>query len=351
MTSILKLDALKNAEVSHTPYPYFIVENALADSERRFKSLVQHGSDLIAIMDQSLNYIYVNEATETVLGLVPEELIGKNALDFVHNDDRQMLLVLLEDLSANEPLKLPPFRFTDSEGNYRWIETILTNMTSDPSVNGLVANSRDITENVVNRMISEEHIERYEIIAEATSDAIWDYDIESDTIVWNKGIKGIFGHEIIKCSTDWFKNQVHPDDLEQSVVKTYLAATAKGKSRLIREFRFKCAGGSYKSVLDRSFIIFDAAQNPVRMIGSMQDVTPTNNYIQAIEQQNKKLQEISWLQSHSVRAPLASILGLTQLIQCPKSADDDMMQTFKYIKSSAEELDGVINNIIKKAHN
>ena len=144
---------------------------------------------------------------------------------------------------------------------------------------------------------------------------------------------------------------MHPDDLEQSVVKTYIDSAAKGKSRLIREFRFKCADGTYKTVLDRTFIIFDANKNPIRMIGSMQDVTPTNNYIHAIKQQNEKLKEISWLQSHSVRAPLASILGLTQLIKWPNSADDDMIQTFKYIKSSAEELDSVINNIIKKTRN
>ena len=83
------------------------------------------------------------------------------------------------------------------------------------------------------------------------------------------------------------------------------------------------------------------------MIGSMQDITTTKNHISAIEQQNKKLQEISWLQSHAVRAPLASILGLTQLID-PKHPDPDLIQLLKFINSSAEELDAVIKNIVKK---
>ncbi|HEY0898261.1 MAG TPA: PAS domain S-box protein, partial [Sphingobacteriaceae bacterium] len=62
-------------------------EEALQISERRFKSLVQDGSDLIAILDPVGNYQYVSPTSMTVLGLEPEFFLGKNAFDFIHQED------------------------------------------------------------------------------------------------------------------------------------------------------------------------------------------------------------------------------------------------------------------------
>ncbi len=328
----------------------YLAQEALANSEHRFKSLVQNGSDLIAILDHNWNYKYANDNTKTILNIDPLALIGKNAFDFINPEDKEDLLVQLKTLKEKKQVTLKPFRFTDGAGNYRWIATILTDMTDESSINGIIANSRDITEIIESKIKAQESIERYEIVAKATSDAIWDYDIATDTIIWNKAIQSIFGYKFTTCTSQWFKSNVHPDDLEETVIQTFTESLIHTKSKLMREFRFRCEDGSYKTVLDRTFIIYDSAKNATRMIGSMQDITHTNNYINAIKQQNKKLQEISWLQSHAVRAPLASVLGLTQLIQFPKYADEDLVQLLTYVKSSAEELDTVITNIIKKTY-
>ncbi|MES2276600.1 MAG: PAS domain S-box protein [Bacteroidota bacterium] len=76
------------------------------------------------------------------------------------------------------------------------------------------------------------------------------------------------------------------------------------------------------------------------------DVTERLNYIQAIENQNEKLREISWAQSHLVRAPLAKIMALIPLIN---DAKEDNGQLLEYLNSSANELDEVIKNITDKA--
>jgi PAS domain S-box-containing protein len=79
------------------------------------------------------------------------------------------------------------------------------------------------------------------------------------------------------------------------------------------------------------------------------DVTERLNYIQAIETQNEKLREISWVQSHLVRAPLAKIMALIPLFKDTKSDNEQQEQLLEYLKSSANELDGVIKNITDKA--
>jgi PAS domain S-box-containing protein len=79
------------------------------------------------------------------------------------------------------------------------------------------------------------------------------------------------------------------------------------------------------------------------------DVTERLNYIKAIEAQNEKLREISWIQSHIVRAPLARILGLIPLIKDLKEENgEDKKKMLDYIFLSANELDDVIKNITDK---
>lgn len=123
-------------------------EEDLQLRERRFKSLVQDGSDLIAILDSEANYKYVSPTSESILDIPASDFIGTNALEYIHEDDRAKIVDVLENLSESKRINIPPYRFIDSEGNWRWIETTLTDMTEDPAVGGLVANSRDVTKQI-----------------------------------------------------------------------------------------------------------------------------------------------------------------------------------------------------------
>ncbi|RKR84987.1 PAS domain S-box-containing protein [Mucilaginibacter gracilis] len=78
------------------------------------------------------------------------------------------------------------------------------------------------------------------------------------------------------------------------------------------------------------------------------DITEKQRYIKAIEEQNDRLREISWIQSHIVRAPLARILGLVPLIENPAESLDEKEKMLEYMLQSARDLDDVIKNITEK---
>jgi PAS domain S-box-containing protein len=78
------------------------------------------------------------------------------------------------------------------------------------------------------------------------------------------------------------------------------------------------------------------------------DVTERLNYIKAIESQNEKLKEISWIQSHIVRKPLARMMGLIPLINELKEGSDERETMFEYLVTSANELDEIIKQITNK---
>ena len=165
------------------------------------------------------------------------------------------------------------------------------------SVSGIILktilNKNDIENSTVFQRLNDTNDEikesnnRYNIVAKATSDTIWDWKIEEDSLLWNKGIEGVFGYkqsEVGKNSNWWFEN-IHPEDSIKMSIKLYSFIEQKTE-KWQDEYRFKCADGSYKFVLDRGFLLKDENGKAVRMIGALQDITK-----QKEEEQRLKLLE------------------------------------------------------------
>jgi PAS domain S-box-containing protein len=121
-------------------------QEIIQQSELRFKTLVQEGSDLIRILDQKGNFLYVSPTSKSILGFEPEYFIGKHPLDFIHPDDREKASECLKKIKTEKKVIVDAVRFLNSKGEWQWMESILTNMLDNPAINGIVANSRDVTE-------------------------------------------------------------------------------------------------------------------------------------------------------------------------------------------------------------
>lgn len=139
---------------------------------------------------------------------------------------------------------------------------------------------------ITNNEIAESN-ERYDIVAKATSDTIWDWKIEDDSFVWNKGIQGVFGYkkEDVGKTSKWWFDRIHPEDSLKMSVKLYSFLEQKTE-KWQDEYQFQCADGSYKYVLDRGFLMKDSDGKPIRMIGAIQDITK-----QKAEEQRLRLLE------------------------------------------------------------
>ena len=143
-------------------------EEKIQQSEQRFKALVQEGSDLIGILDAEYNYIYVSPTSTSFLGMAPEEFIGRNRFEFIHTDDVERTLASLQKIASEKRVIIEPVRFQNHKKEWRWVETVLTNMLDNPAVKGIVANSRDITDK-----IEEKHkLKLLESVITNTKDAV-----------------------------------------------------------------------------------------------------------------------------------------------------------------------------------
>ncbi|AWI25945.1 PAS domain-containing sensor histidine kinase [Flavobacterium pallidum] len=136
------------------------------------------------------------------------------------------------------------------------------------------ANRQNLEKLKNNNLEIRESKERYDIVAKATSDTIWDWKIQENEFTWNKGIQGVYGYkrDEVGNNSKWWFDRIHPEDSIRMSVKLYAFLEQKTQ-KWQDEYRFKCRDGSYKYVLDRGFLVFNEKGTPIRMIGAMQDIT------------------------------------------------------------------------------
>lgn len=116
--------------------------------------------------------------------------------------------------------------------------------------------------------------ERYDIVAKATSDTVWDWNVTNNIFTWNRGIQSVFGYEEndIEETSQWWFERIHPEDSIRMSVKLYSFLEQRSE-KWQDEYRFKCKDGTYKYILDRGFLVTDNNNEAIRMIGAMQDIT------------------------------------------------------------------------------
>lgn len=163
-------------------------ERELANSEKRFKALVHEGSDLIGILDKEFRFKYISPS----VGRTHNEYEGVNALDLVHPDDYERVKFTFQQLRDEKRVVMEPYRLRNLAGNYYWVETILTNLLDEPAVEGYVANSRNVTQQIER----EEKLRELSYVAAKTTDAVVITDSEG-YITWvNNGFKKLTGYKL-----------------------------------------------------------------------------------------------------------------------------------------------------------
>jgi PAS domain S-box-containing protein len=122
-------------------------EERLRFSEERFRTIVQHLSDIIFIIDKDLRIIYESPSVERALGYNKGELIGMNGLSLIHDDDLVMVKDELNKVITKTNDYLPTeLRIRHKQGHWVYLDIIGDNLIDHPSIGGLLVTARDISE-------------------------------------------------------------------------------------------------------------------------------------------------------------------------------------------------------------
>jgi two-component system sensor histidine kinase UhpB len=136
--------------------------------------------------------------------------------------------------------------------------------------------------------------ERFEAVALAATDAIWDLNLDTEVIWWSDSLAKLFGYrpEDVSTRVDWWRERLHPDDRER-VLAAIRQVSESGGRNWSGHYRFRRQDGSYAVVLDRGYILRDPAGRPVRVVGGITDITERRRAEEALESSRRQLRALS----------------------------------------------------------
>jgi diguanylate cyclase (GGDEF)-like protein/PAS domain S-box-containing protein len=176
--------------------------------------------------------------------------------------------------------------------------------------------------------------ERYKLMAWATKDAVWDWDLQTDQIWWGEGLQKIFHYssKTAQSSSDWRLDHIHPDD-RVKVNRMIDQALEGGMEFWSKEYRFRRKDGTYADIMDRGYILRDEAGKPHRMIGAMMDITERKYMESALRQTNEQMgQFLDELQRRNHEIVLLN--EMSRLLQACQSLED----VYKIISDMSDRL-------------
>lgn len=206
-----------------------------------------------------------------------------------------------------------------------------------------------------NRELIEENNNRNEIILKATNDILWDWNLVTGKVKWfGSGLKKYLPAHIDpdNIPDDFWVARLHPDEKRRTVVKLKKAITEGGGGAWESDNKFLRSDGSFAYINTRGFVLTNTNNKPIRMMGSMQDITDRKNAELEIRKAKNEADEARKTQeqflanmSHEIRTPMNGVIGMTQLLGATH-LNSEQREYVETIKESAANLMVVINDIL-----
>lgn len=341
----------------------------IRDSEEKRRLIMSAALDAIICIDTEGMVTFWNPQAEQIFGWKQDEVMGKRLSSIIipeayrqmHDHGMEQYKVTGKGPALNVLLELNAI---NREGTMFPIElTVLPIQQESDSF--FCAFIRDITERKKSETLIRRTHERYELLAKATSDAIWDWDMRTQVVTRSgDGLEKLFGYGTAEASDDnnFWQQHVHPDDLEKVLEKRRKLLEETRDQYWEDEYRFQRKDGSYAFVYDRGYIIRNKEGIPVRMIGSTRDISALKKSEQQLQELNQvlekraaeltrsnmELERFAYVASHDLQEPLRMVSSFLQLLekQYKEKLDDKAREYINFAVGGAERMKRLILDLL-----
>lgn len=224
-------------------------QQALEKSERYFRALIENALDIITILDASGKIVYESPAVEKIFGYQPEELMGRSIFEFNHPDEAVTLKRIFQSAVRREVRVVDmQFRFRHKNGHWRRLEVTGHNMLDDPTVNGIVVNSRDVTEREEAERALRYSEKRYRNLVETMYEFVAELDMEGRFLFVNESFVRYTAYDRKELIGQNFYTFVHSDDV---MAAQTCCRRLESSGHPVRNFecRFRNKDGTYRYFL------------------------------------------------------------------------------------------------------
>ncbi len=322
-------------------------------SERRFGTLIEKSQDMVTLASADGEIIYASPAISRVLGYSIDEFEGKKLFELFHPDEQEEYLEKRRGIIDTPGSSIyHQLRIRHKDGKWIWCEGTVSNLLEEKGVNAIVCNFRDITQSKVTKEILEQSERRFRDFFENAPEGITILDVSTMKFVaWNSNAL-----KLTKFTEDEMRakgpGDMYPEfqlDGQRSDEKAmeFIARAVQGE-KLVFEWLSMDAEGKPLMVEVR-LVRIDGASSP-QLYASFVDITERKKTEALLLEQNKRLSEVSFLQSHQVRKPIAHILGLINLLNVEDATDPANAEVIAKIKEVTNNFDTIIHEIVQKTN-
>jgi PAS domain S-box-containing protein len=236
--------------------------------------------------------IFENPASNRLLGWENSEMLGRSAHATMHHTRAdgskypQSECPIYASLRTGVSQRVDHEVFWRKDGTSFPVEYTTTPVREESGkIIGAVVVFSDITERRRDEKRLRESEERFQLVSRATDDAIWDWDVVGNEISYSESFGTLFGYKTgeFESTMDFWTKGIHPDDRDPLMANRH-SFFAGHEEAWSGEYRFRCADGSYAFVYDRGYVVRDAAGKPLRMVGSMMNVTERRQLEQELKE-------------------------------------------------------------------
>lgn len=328
-------------------------ERALAEKEERYRVIAEQTGQLIYDLDVKTGAITWTGAIELNTGFTSEEFLRvdlKTWETMIHPEDRPKAISLLDEAMASGNRYRVEYRFRKKDGGYVFMDDNgLFLRDGKNTVYRMLGTMTNIDDRKKAEQSIKENVERFEIIARATNDAVWDWDARQDKVWWNEAARRLFAVEEYHPHDNYqlWQERLHPEDRER-VTQKYKNILESTQNFWSDEFRFRLPDGSYGYFYDRAYILRDVQGRPTRVLGSMTDLTERKkleqNLIQA--QKTESLGRVAGGIAHDINNMLAVILPTAELLLNQNYDTQAVHQHADVIVSSARRASDIVKQLL-----
>jgi PAS domain S-box-containing protein len=307
----------------------------IEENNEYLRSLVQAIPDYIFIYDNEGRYLDFHTYKNATLYYQPKEFIGKSVYELFDKEFAQKIHDFVKKAINSNKIEVQEYSLDFPEGR-SFFESRLIAINSD-KVLSLV---RETTKTVLSSRNLVKSEKKYRSLVSQASDSIFLSDENGNLLELNdKGqeMSGIKGGNIENLNLDVMIN------LDKETGSSLLELIHQ-KGKVFVEAEMVSIDGRIIPVE------INCQSTEERLIhGIIRDISSRNQYIKSIKDQNERLKEIAWIQSHEVRSPLAKILGLLDYLENFEKADQkDKKRIIDSIRASSLQLDYIIRDVVAR---
>jgi PAS domain S-box-containing protein len=291
-------------------------ERAFRASELRYRTLIQQSSDVIRIIDADGRIAYESDSSQRLLGYPPGFTLGRSPFEFIHPDDRTTVRQALNEVFERRNRGVPtPFRIRKADGEYIAVEATATNLLGVEGVDGIVVATRPVEDRRRVEEALRESRARLALALEGGELGTWDWNPATGVVGYNDRWREIAGYGPGEVpGDDAWDRLIHPDD-RPAVQRAFVEHLEGRRPVYEAEYRLLAANGEVRWVFDKGKVLErDEGGTPLRVAGTVLDITEHRRMEEALRQANRKLNLLSALTRHDIINLLLALAGYISLL-------------------------------------